>query len=107
MLTHPTTVELLDPRWREQKLKETQRAATTNISTVDVANNLKRLASQRTDVFDPVTGQNISAEDEERRKRAAVQQQSTDYNTMASHAGQGMSVEEQIKLIHQKAQQGQ
>jgi splicing factor 3A subunit 1 len=73
-----------------------------------VANNLKRLASQRTDVFDPVTGQSISAEEEERRKRAALQQtQQTDYNTMASHAGQGMSVEEQIKLIHQKAQQGQ
>jgi splicing factor 3A subunit 1 len=63
------------------------------------------LASQRTDVFDPVTGQNISAEEEERRKRAAIQQ--TDYNTVASHAGQGMSVEEQIKLIHQKAAQGQ
>lgn len=74
---------------------------------MDVANNLKRLASQRTDVFDPVTGQNISAEEEERRKRAAVQQQQSDYNTMASHAGQGMSVEEQIKLIHQKAAQGQ
>jgi splicing factor 3A subunit 1 len=72
---------------------------------VDVANNLKRLASQRTDVFDPVTGQSISAEEEERRKRAAVQQ--TDFNTTASHAGQGMSVEEQIKLIHQKAAQGQ
>lgn len=99
-------IELLDPRWREQKAKEAQRAATTNISTVDVANNLKRLASQRTDVFDPVTGQSISAEEEERRKRAATQQQ-TDYNTVASHAGQGMSVEEQIKLIHQKAAQGQ
>lgn len=70
---------------------------------MDVANNLKRLASQRTDVFDQVTGHSTNAEEEERRKRAAVPA-NTDYNTMASHAGQGMSVEEQIRLIHQKAQ---
>ncbi|KAI9780481.1 MAG: SF3a splicing factor complex subunit [Peltula sp. TS41687] len=46
-------IELLDPRWKEQREKAEQRYATTNLSTQDVANNLKRLASQRTDVFDP------------------------------------------------------
>ena len=45
-------VELLDPRWKEQKAKADSRYATTNLSTQDVANNLKRLASQRSDVFD-------------------------------------------------------
>ncbi|KAF2436406.1 Surp module [Tothia fuscella] len=98
-------IELLDPRWREQKAKEQQRASTTNISTSEVANNLKRLASQRTDVFDPVTGQSISKEEDERRKRAAV---SYDGNPVTANAalGQGLSVEDQIKLIHQRAAQG-
>lgn len=45
-------IELLDPRWKEQKAKADSRYATTNLSTQDVANNLKRLASQRSDVFD-------------------------------------------------------
>ena len=35
-----------------------------------MANNLKRLASQRTDVFDPISGQAIDAEELARRKRA-------------------------------------
>ncbi|KAK2753778.1 SF3a splicing factor complex subunit [Onygenales sp. PD_40] len=53
-LDHHMRVELLDPRWKEQRAKAEARYATTNLSTADVFNNLKRLASQRTDVFDPV-----------------------------------------------------
>ncbi|EFR02554.1 splicing factor 3 subunit 1 [Nannizzia gypsea CBS 118893] len=72
-------IELQDPRWKEQRAKAEARFASTNLSTADVANNLKRLASQRSDVFDPVlsggaaaSGQ-AEAEDEEiRRKRVAV-----------------------------------
>jgi splicing factor 3A subunit 1 len=96
----------MDPRYREQKAKEQQRTATTNISTHDVANNLKRLASQRTDVFDPVSGLPISKEEEDRRKRAAI---SYDGNPATANAalGQGMTLEDQIKLIHQKAGTGQ
>ena len=51
-LTFRCKVELLDPRWKEEKAKADSRMATTNLSTQDVANNLKRLASQRSDVFD-------------------------------------------------------
>lgn len=40
-------IEQLDPRWREQTRIAQQRSSTTNLSTFDVANNLKRLASQR------------------------------------------------------------
>ena len=65
-------IELLDPRWKEQRAKAESRYATTNLSTADVANNLKRLASQRTDVFDGVTGEMITEEEKERRKRAAM-----------------------------------
>ncbi|KAF2724753.1 acetolactate synthase [Polychaeton citri CBS 116435] len=65
-------IELLDPRWREQRGKEEQRSSTTNLNTVDVASNLKRLASQRTDVFDPVTGHALTEEEMARRKRAEL-----------------------------------
>ena len=46
------------------------RSATTNLAPADMASNLKRLASQRTDVFDPISGQSIDAEELARRKRA-------------------------------------
>lgn len=98
-------VELLDPRWKEQKAKAESRYATTNLSTADVANNLKRLASQRTDVFDSVTGQPISEEEQARRKKAAIH--SFDGNPdgkSQAHINhlQTVNVEEQIRAIHQK-----
>ncbi|KAF2149912.1 hypothetical protein K461DRAFT_281149 [Myriangium duriaei CBS 260.36] len=65
-------IEQLDPRWREQTRIAQQRSSTTNLSTVDVANNLKRLASQRSDVFDPVTGREI-APDARESKRVETQ----------------------------------
>jgi splicing factor 3A subunit 1 len=91
-------VELLDPRWREQKRREMERTSTTNLAPQDVANNLKRLASQRQDVFDPVTGMSITKEEEERRKRAAV---AYDGNPVAANAalGQGRTVAEQLEII--------
>ncbi|KAF2862169.1 hypothetical protein K470DRAFT_243785 [Piedraia hortae CBS 480.64] len=45
-------IEMLDPRWQDQNRIAMQRSATTNLSTADMAGNLKRLASQRGDVFD-------------------------------------------------------
>lgn len=51
-LDHHMRIEMLDPRWKEQREKADSRAAHTNLITTDVANNLKRLASQRSDVFD-------------------------------------------------------
>ena len=100
-----TTVELLDPRWKEQKAKADSRYSTTNLSTQDVANNLKRLASQRSDLFDTVTGQPISEEEAARRKKAA----SSAYDGTPLEKGdrrldvmQNVNVEEQIRAIHQK-----
>ncbi|KAH8686043.1 Pre-mRNA splicing factor PRP21 like protein-domain-containing protein [Tricladium varicosporioides] len=97
-------IELLDPRWKEQKAKADSRYSTTNLSTADVANNLKRLASQRGDVFDGATGQAISEEEQARRKRAA-----TGYDGTPVEKGdrrldmmQNVNVEEQIRAIHQK-----
>ncbi|KAI6780569.1 Pre-mRNA-splicing factor-like protein [Emericellopsis cladophorae] len=98
-------IELLDPSWKEQKAKAESRYAHSHVSHADVANNLKRLASQRSDVFDPVTGQAVSEDELARRKRAALQ--SYDGNPEGKsqpHAGQMQSynVEEQIRKIHQK-----
>jgi len=105
LLTIPQ-VELLDPRWKEQKAKADSRFATTNLSTADVANNLKRLASQRSDLFDSTTGQPITEEELARRKKAAM----GSYDGVPLEKGdprrmevmQNVNVEEQIRAIHQK-----
>lgn len=102
-------IELLDPRWKEQKAKAESRYATTNLSTADVANNLKRFASQRSDVFD-AAGMPLSEEEASRRKKIAVN--SFDGNpegksqTHINHL-QSVNVEEQIRAIHQKFATGE
>ncbi|KAH9905317.1 Pre-mRNA splicing factor PRP21 like protein-domain-containing protein [Xylariomycetidae sp. FL2044] len=98
-------IELLDPQWKEQKAKADSRYATTNLTPADMANNLKRLASQRADIFDGVTGQPISEEEMTRRKRAALN--SFDGNLEGrsqAHINhmQSVNVDEQIARIHQK-----
>ncbi|KAI5357547.1 putative splicing factor 3A subunit 1 domain, SWAP/Surp superfamily [Septoria linicola] len=106
-------IEQLDPRWREQFGKNQQRSSTTNLSTADVANNLKRLASQRTDLFDPVTGQAITEEEKERRKRAELQAYDGIRQVPNPALGQappgvfppgtqGTNMNDQIRQIHEK-----
>ncbi|OLL21755.1 Pre-mRNA-splicing factor sap114 [Neolecta irregularis DAH-3] len=45
-------IELLDPKWRDQKAKEEARKASTNLQPEGVAHNIKRLASARADIFE-------------------------------------------------------
>lgn len=96
----------MDPSWKEQKAKAESRYAASTVSHVDVANNLKRLASQRSDVFDPVTGQALSEDELARRKRAAIH--SFDGNVDKAQGQMGhmqnanVNVEDQIRAIHQK-----
>lgn len=100
-----TLVELLDPSWKEQRAKADARHAHTNIANVDVASNLKRLASQRSDVFDPVTGQALSEDELARRKKVALNSYdgATDARTQAQPGHMSnVNVEEQIRAIHQK-----
>ncbi|KAH7018267.1 Pre-mRNA splicing factor PRP21 like protein-domain-containing protein [Microdochium trichocladiopsis] len=98
-------IELLDPSWKEQKAKAEQRYATTNLTHADMANNLKRLASNRVDIFDGTTGQPITEEEAARRKRIALN--SYDGNPEGrsqahmSHM-QNVNVDEQIARIHQR-----
>lgn len=109
-------IELLDPRWKEQRAKADSRSATTNLSTADVANNLKRLASQRTDVFDSSLAPGIDPEEEARRKRMAVGGPAPNGPLPPGAPGpamgpggmpnpQSMNIEDQIRHIHQRARQ--
>ncbi|KAF1980926.1 hypothetical protein K402DRAFT_255493 [Aulographum hederae CBS 113979] len=97
-------VELLNPNWKDQKAKEAAHRATTNLSTNEVANNLKRLASQRSDVFDTVVVDPITEEEQARRKKAALSYdgQLTAQNTAKLQHMQAMNVSDQIKSIHEK-----
>lgn len=103
-------IEMLSPEWREQSARAAHRSSTTNLSTQEVANNLKRLASQRTDLFDPVTGQAVSEEEAARRKRAEVSAYDgvSGMPSQAALAGmtqpgeQSKDVQEQIRQLHQK-----
>jgi splicing factor 3A subunit 1 len=134
-MEHHMRVELLDPRWKEQRAKAEERYASTNLSTADVANNLKRLASQRSDVFDPVPGaqsadsQMMDIDSEEsRRKRvamglgpgmtmppggppgapgtaAAEMQRPGSLPPPPPPPMQNVNIEEQIRHIHQKFKQ--
>ncbi|TPR05010.1 RhoGAP domain family protein [Aspergillus niger] len=107
-------IELLDPRWKEQRAKAESRSATTNLFTVDVVNNLKRLASQRSDVFDsaamPGSGA-VDPEEEARRKKMAVEGAVPGSGPVpppvVGPAGappnpQSMNIEEQIRRIHER-----
>jgi splicing factor 3A subunit 1 len=102
-------IEMLDPRWRDQKMKADSHLATSNLSTADVANNLKRLASQRTDVFDPVTGIAIDKEEEARRKRAALAYNGVPGQMQPMPVGSPApttDMQEQLRRIREKAQGG-
>ncbi|KAK3711833.1 SF3a splicing factor complex subunit [Vermiconidia calcicola] len=115
-------IEMLHPDWRDQYKVNQQRSATTNLSTADVAANLKRLASQRGDLFDPVTGEALGVSEEERERRRKVERRAYDgvsgvpnqaaLGMMGSAGEQGqqgqggdrtMDVQEQIRLIHERA----
>ncbi|KAL5049856.1 hypothetical protein BDW71DRAFT_137907 [Aspergillus fruticulosus] len=109
-------IEMLDPRWREQQAKAQARTATTNLSTADVVNNLKRLASQRSDVFDSTALQPVpSSEEEARKKRMAfegasgagpMQQQQALVGPMDGPPNpQNMNIEEQIRNLHERYKQ--
>ncbi|RYP57218.1 hypothetical protein DL770_010714 [Monosporascus sp. CRB-9-2] len=98
-------IELLDPSWKEQKAKADSRYATTNLTHSDVANNLKRFASQRGDLFDGVTGQPLTEEELARRKRAAMNSYDGNLEGRSqAHINhmQSVNVDEQIARIHQR-----
>lgn len=118
-------VELLDPRWKEQRAKADSRFASTNLGGTDVAANLKRFRARTGgDVSDPVAqaAARVLAKQEEEEDGGGVKRLkgldgpydapgTTSYpvptvdqqKKQAAQAGQSqMNVQEQIKNIHQK-----
>lgn len=115
-------VELLDPRWKEQRAKADSRFASTNLGGTDVAANLKRLRARTGgDTSDPVAEAAArvleNQEEEERRKRLKGVDGTYDAPGTTNYpaptvdpqkkqpapVGQSqMSVQEQINNIHQK-----
>jgi len=107
---HHMRIEMQSPEYREQAARAAHRSSTTNLSTGEVVNNLKRLASQRTDLFDPVSGQAVSEEEAARRKRAEVSAydgvsgmpSQAALSSMTQPGEQSKDVQEQIRQLHQK-----
>ncbi|KAF3941403.1 hypothetical protein ABW19_dt0206744 [Dactylella cylindrospora] len=99
-------IELLDPRWKEQRARAEAKYSTTNLSTTDVAANLKRLASQRADLFDVQPG--TAAEEEERNRKKPViswDGHADSRETVRLQQLQQNSVTDQISAIHKKQQE--
>ncbi|KAB8356359.1 hypothetical protein FH972_023943 [Carpinus fangiana] len=98
-------IELLDPRWQQQRARAEGRAAITNLNTSDVVNNLKRLASQRSDVFDSATGKPLTPEEADRRKKQTL---GTAQMPPGMSAPQGpTNIQDQLAYIRDKAKGGQ
>jgi splicing factor 3A subunit 1 len=98
-------IELLDPRWKEQRQKADARYATTIVNTGEVANNLKRFASQRDDIYDGVTGLPISEEEAARRKKAATSydgQPDPTKDAVRIQEMQSLNVQEQLRRIQER-----
>ena len=105
-------IELLDPRWKEQRAKADSRFASTNLGGTDVAANLKRLRARTGgDISDPVAESAARVleqqEEEERRKRQKTEDQIgapgfPGAPPTVPPQGKDMSLQEQINRIHQK-----
>jgi splicing factor 3A subunit 1 len=97
-------IELLDPRWKEQKEKADARYSST-MNHAEVANNLKRFASARDDIYDGVSGMPITEEEAARRKRAALSydgQPDPAKDAARIQEMQSMNVQEQLRRIQER-----
>ncbi|KAK6353426.1 SF3a splicing factor complex subunit, variant 2 [Orbilia brochopaga] len=98
-------IELLDPRWKEQRARAEAKYSTTNLSTTDVAANLKRLASQRSDLFDVQPG--AINEEEERRKKPVIawDGHADSRESVRLQQLQSVNMADQINAIQKKQQE--
>ena len=102
-------IELLDPRWKEQRAKAEARYSTV-ITPNEAANNLKRFASQRDDIYDDATGMPITEEEAARRKKAATSydgQPDPTKDAARLQQMQTMNVQEQLRRIQERHGGGQ
>lgn len=97
-------IELLDPRWKEQRNKAEARFSTTNLGGTDVAANLKRLRARTEggagDAVALAAAKVLDEqEEEERRKRARLDE----VPGVGEQSNKDLSISEQISRIHQLA----
>ncbi|KAG9290545.1 hypothetical protein G9A89_020915 [Geosiphon pyriformis] len=102
-------VELLDPKWKEQKLAAEAKKKESNLlqEGTDVAKNLKAFSGYRSDIFgteETEIGRKIG-EEEEKRKRIEKEKvvwdgHTASINMATQRAAAGVSIDEQIAAIH-------
>ncbi|AAW40714.1 hypothetical protein CNBA0990 [Cryptococcus deneoformans B-3501A] len=111
-LTEHMRIELLDPKWKEQKKQlELRRAQAQQLQQgADVVSSLKNLASARTDIFgdDVDEAERKRREEEERQKRREREKIVWDGHTAsaaktAETFQSQFSLDEQIKKLHNRA----
>ncbi|CAB4394288.1 unnamed protein product [Rhizophagus irregularis] len=102
-------IELLDPKWREQKLAAELKKKESNLlqEGTDVAKNLKAFSGYRSDIFgteETEIGRKIG-EEEEKKKRIEKEKvvwdgHTASINMATQRAAAGVSIDEQIAAIH-------
>ncbi|KAI8621623.1 Pre-mRNA splicing factor PRP21 like protein-domain-containing protein [Chytriomyces sp. MP71] len=65
-------IELLDPKWREQKNAAEAKNRTSNLNQVDVAANLTRLSDTRPDIFGSGEETNIGGKGAEEKQKEKI-----------------------------------
>ncbi|KAG0188443.1 hypothetical protein DFQ28_004823 [Apophysomyces sp. BC1034] len=100
-------IELLDPKWKEQKLAMEAKMKDSNLlqEGTDVAKILKNFSGYRSDIFgteETEIGKKIAEEQEEAKKKERViwDGHTATINLATQRAAQNMSIEEQIAAIH-------
>ncbi|KAI9312474.1 Pre-mRNA splicing factor PRP21 like protein-domain-containing protein, partial [Dichotomocladium elegans] len=100
-------VELLDPKWKEQKLAMEAKMKDSNLlqEGTDVAKILKNFAGYRSDMFgeeETSIGKKIDEAEEEAKKKERVtwDGHTATINLATQRAQQSTSIEEQIAAIH-------
>ncbi|KAI8141428.1 Pre-mRNA splicing factor PRP21 like protein-domain-containing protein [Fennellomyces sp. T-0311] len=100
-------IELLDPKWKEQKLAAEAKKKDSNLlqEGTDVAKILKNFSGYRSDIFgteETEIGKKIHEAEEEAKKKERViwDGHSATINLATQRAAQHTSIEEQIAAIH-------
>lgn len=100
-------IELLDPKWKEQKLAAEAKKKDSNLlqEGTDVAKILKNFSGYRSDIFgteETEIGKKIQQAEEEARKKERViwDGHSATISLATQRAAQNTSIEEQIAAIH-------
>ncbi|KAJ8663764.1 hypothetical protein O0I10_000037 [Lichtheimia ornata] len=106
-MDHHMRIELLDPKWKEQKLAAEAKTKDSNLlqEGTDVAKILKNFSGYRSDIFgeeETAIGKKIHEEEEEARKKERVtwDGHTATISLATQRAQQNTSIEEQIAAIH-------